>query len=423
MLKTIACKVAALVLLASAPVHAAGQPETLTLFHHADKAWGVGTIRLSSPLKFRDGKLLVFPAQFTDLLWAPNDTKPRNMMVVVEVWPDDTEDKPFLKDGDEVFAPIVHLPQSAYWKDNLPHTNRHQIPGGRRFVFRGEQIPEVRKVLEAYLKAGDAKGADRLKNRLVAVATGLESPVQFVREDAVTWFVEYPSLARDFDDRALVSIKAFLAGSAPAEEKSKLIAALSAAKIESVKPLLQEQAKVEDASGAAALHALAEQGANETTDALLEKSRAASQEVQAYALQQLGSRASSDDAAFARCKEILDPVTTPPTLSSACLSGLSQAKGDRTRSLLVFVIERGDVGSREAALALASWGEPEAATLEKILDAKTGEPAKSAAIGLSQMTGCKSCGETLDHAHHEHPDEQVRDMIGVIMGVPMVHKH
>jgi hypothetical protein len=423
MLKTIALTAATL-LLASGPVCAGLQPETLTLFDHAQRSWGVGTIHVSKPLAFRDGKLLVFPAQFTDLLWAPDGSKPRNMMIVHEPWPDDDKDKPFLSDKDDFFAPILLLPEHAFYKDNLPPTPRHQIAGGRRYVFRGEQIPEVRKILEAWFKASDAKGANRFREKVVAVASALESTIPYVREDAVTWFTVYPTLARDFDDRALPSVKAYLAGSAPAEEKAKLIDALVAAKIESVKPLVQEQAKANDASGAAALRAIAESGERKSTDELLTMSRATSVDVQAYALEQIGARAGTEDAAFARCKEVLDQVTSPTKLMHGCLRGLRHAKGKAVNDLLVFVVERGDSGSREAALALAGSNSPETvAELTRILKEKTGEPAIAAAMGLARTSGCEACAEELEEQHHDHKDEMVRNVIGVLLGVPMVHKH
>jgi hypothetical protein len=422
MLKTIALT-ASFVMLACLPAGAAGQPKTPTLFDLLEKTWGVGTIHLSKPLTFRDGKLLVFPSQFTDLAWAPKKTKPRNMMIVHEVWPDD-KDKPFLENNQDIFAPILLLPDNSYWKDNLPFTNRHQIGGGRRYVFRGEQIPEARKVVDAYTKALDIEGSERLKERVVAVAAALESTIPYIREDAVTWFGEYPVLARDFDDRAIPSIKAYLAGGAPADEKSKLIKTLSDAKIDSVKPLLQEQASKGDAAGAAALRGLSESGEKESTDALLEKSRASSEDVQAYALEQLGERAGTEDAAFARCKEVVEKVSNPVPLILGCVRGLGEAKGERVDDLLASVVERGDTGSREAATVLGAKASPEGiADLTRILEEKRGESALAAAMGLSRVPGCRPCGETLEHQHHDHPDEPVRNVIGILLGVPMVHKH
>jgi hypothetical protein len=408
---------------APAPGGPATRSETPTLFHLCEKAWGVGTIHLSKPLTFRDGKVLAFPSQFTDLVWAPKKTKPRNMMIVHEVWPDD-KDKPFLEKDQDIFAPILLLPDSAYWKDNLPFTNRHQIAGGRRYVFRGEQIPEARKVVEAYTKALDITGAERVKERVVAVAAALESTIPYIREDAVTWLTEYPVLARDFDDRAIPSIKAYLAGSAPADEKSKLIKSLSDAQIDSVKPLLKEQAAKGDASGAAALRALAKSGEKELTETLLEKSRSSSEEVQAYALEQLGARAGTDDAAFARCKEVVEQVANPVPLILGCVRGLGQAKGERVDDLLAGMVERGDTGSREAATVLGAKASADGiADLTRILEEKRGESALAAAMGLSRVPGCRPCGNTLEHQHHDHPDESVRNVIGILIGAPMVHKH
>ena len=229
-----------------------------TLFEAAAGAWGVGTIRLGKPLKFREGKVLAFPSQFADLLWAPVG-KPRNLMLVYEV-PGSEADKPFFGDKDEFFAPIRLLPEQAYWRDNLPGTPRHDVAGGTRNVFRGEEIAEAKKALGPFLEASGIKGKDGRSAEAAAVAAALGSSVTRIREDAGAWLAAAPNLGRILTEAALASLATYLQGTAPAAERATLITALAAAKITGLKPAFEAVAAKEDAAGAAALAALAALG-------------------------------------------------------------------------------------------------------------------------------------------------------------------
>lgn len=229
-----------------------------TLFEAAAGAWGVGTIRLGKPLKFREGKVLAFPSQFADLFWAPAG-KPRNLMLVYEV-PGDEADKPFFGDKDEFFAPIRLLPEQSYWRDNLPSTSRHEVAGGRRNVFRGEEIAEAKKALGPFLEATRIRGKDRRSAEAAAVAAALGSSVTRIREDAGAWLAAAPNLDRILNDAALASLAAYLEGTSPAAERASLLTALAPARIMGLKPAFQAVAAGEDAAGAAAKAALAALG-------------------------------------------------------------------------------------------------------------------------------------------------------------------
>lgn len=231
---------------------------TKTVFDYAAGAWGVGTLRLGKPLKFREGKVLVFPSQFAELLWAPVG-KPRNLMLVYEV-PSDQVDKPLLSDKDEFFAPIRLLSEHAYWRDNLPSTSRHEVAGGTRNVFRGDEIAEARKALGPFLEAQGIKGKDRRSAEATAVAAALSSGVTRIREDAVAWLAGAPNLGQILTESALTSLATYLEGTAPAAERASLITALAGAKVTGLKPAFQAIAAKEDAAGAAALAALAALG-------------------------------------------------------------------------------------------------------------------------------------------------------------------
>lgn len=229
-----------------------------TLFEAAAGAWGVGTIRLGKPLKFREGKVLAFPSQFAELLWAPAG-KPRNLMLVYEV-PGEEADKPFFGDKDEFLAPIRLLPEHAYWRDNLPGTPRHEVAGGTRNVFRGEEIAEAKKALGPFLEATGTKGKDRRSAEAAAVAAALGSSVTRIREDAGAWLAASPNLSRILNESALTSMKTYLEGPAPAAERASFITALTPARVAGLKPAFQAVAAKEDAASAAARAALAALG-------------------------------------------------------------------------------------------------------------------------------------------------------------------
>jgi hypothetical protein len=249
-------------LLLPGPAHAASSGAK-ALFDHAAGAWGVGTIRLGKPLKFREGKVLVFPSQFADLLWAPTG-KPRNLMLVYEV-PSDEAEKPFFGDKDEFFAPIRLLPEQSYWRDNLPATPRHEVAGGKRNVFRGEEIAEAKKALGPFLEASGIKGKERRSAQAAAVAAALGSTVTRIREDAGAWLAGAPNLDKILTEAALASLASYLQGTAPAAERAALITALASAKVAGLKPTFQAIADKDDAAGASALAALAALGQSPAT--------------------------------------------------------------------------------------------------------------------------------------------------------------
>jgi hypothetical protein len=252
----------ALVLLAtsaSAEIHS----QHHTLYDLAEHSWAVGVVMLGHPLTFREGKVLAFPSQIDDLVWAPKGTKPRNLMFVYEVGTDE-KDHPYFNEHDVFLAPIRLLPEHSYWKDNLPNTPRHDLAGGRRYAFRGNDIPEVKKVLAEFLTASDKHGLEGQKAELRAVVGGLGSPVAVVREDSVRFLADFPTLQRDFEDAEVPAVSNYLASRAPTEGKQTLVDALTKAKVMSMKPALTELAKRNDAIGALALRGLTNLG--ETPD-------------------------------------------------------------------------------------------------------------------------------------------------------------
>lgn len=418
--------VLSLVLAAVAPAlaGAALPPEQRTVYHYAEKAWAVGTVRLEAkPLPFRDGKLLVYPSQIVDLLWAPKDAKPRNLMLVHEVLSSEVDD-PFFKQGEEFFAAIQLLPEHAYYKDNLPPTRRHVVAGGRRYVFRGDDIAEARRILGAYLKATGIAGTPRWAAQLQAVADGLVSTSPTIRDDSVRYFVVYPTLARDFPESAMPRVKQHLEGEAPVAEKRLLVETLVSAKVAAVEPLLGELAGRDDATGMVALGGLDRLGKGAPTARLLALSRSEIAEVRQYAAGALGRRAADDPDALARVSGILEAGDSTPGERVEATQGMARAGGDAVVAALAAAVARGDASSRPAGTALGEIGSPAAqAALTKILVEGRGEAAVSAAYGLGSMRGCRDCAKVLHEQHDAHPDPEVRSIIGVSLGVPLEHKH
>lgn len=398
-------------------------PGSRTIFHHAESAWAVGTMKLGNSMPFRDGNILVFPSQISDLLWAPDATKPRNLMLVYEVASDE-KDKPVFQKGDEIFAPIRLLPDHSYWKDNLPNTRRHEIAGGRRYVFRGDQIAEARKTLGEYLAATQLKGMERWAGEVNAVAVALGSPVQVLREDAVKFFAVYPTLDRDFKDQALPPVVAYLKSDAPVADKASLIHSLTTAKVAAVKPVLEELAARDDAVAAAALRGLTKLGETVALDRLLRLSQSPSVEVKEYAAEALGMRAGQDEAAFERARTLLDAGNEPTPVREAAARGLGISKSTKAVPALAAAVERGDPASRVAGEALAETNSPEAAgLLSDILKKTEGEAAISAVAALGRVRSCPQCATLLHEQHEAHRDPVVRNLIGVMLEVPLEHKH
>jgi hypothetical protein len=300
----------------------AAAAEDRTLFDLVEHAWAVGTLRLGKPLQFRDGKILAFPSQISDLLWAPNGTKPRNLMLIHERFRDDG-DKSFLDYDDEIFAPLNLLPETSYWKDNLPNTPRHEVAGGRRYVFRGDDIAEARRVLEGYLVAHDTKGLERLSAKVGAVASALSSKSPVLREDAARYLANFPTLARDFPASSLPAVSAYLAGPSPEEEKGALLQALAEAKVEGLQASLSELAAKDDVTGAFALGGLETLGAPIAADRLAVLARAKTAEVRAFAAQALGKRGGSDPEALALATKLLESAGEAHVVREAAALGLS----------------------------------------------------------------------------------------------------
>ncbi|HXC50449.1 MAG TPA: hypothetical protein VN634_06190 [Candidatus Limnocylindrales bacterium] len=396
-------------------------PEPGTLFEFAKKAWVVGVVSLGHPQSFDNGGILAFPAQIDELVWSRGAT-PQTLTLMYDV-PREEKNTPYFKEHDVFLAPFRQLPDYSSWREKLPGKRRYQVYGGRRYVFRGDDIPQVKRILADFLAASDAKASDHEVAEVRVVITALGSGNAVVREDAARFLTSYPNLARDFADSDVAPLAAYLGGDAPFEEKMPLVDALAAAKVTAIKPSLAELGKRDDASGAVGLRGLAGFGEWPQTGRLLELSRSSSKEMRCYAAEALGRRAATDPQAMQRVKDLFVQQEDPRIIDSVGV-GLAHSGGENVIVFLGEALARGDATSISAGKSLAAIGGPAAtAVLKKTLEEKQGPAATAAANGLRSMEGCPDCGVILETQYKQHPDPEVRSLIGIILGVRLQHKH
>ncbi len=392
-----------------------------TLFHYAHDAWALGTVRLSSPLTFREGKLLLFPGAITDLLHAKNG-KPANVMLVYEVLVEDAE--PYHTRGDTFFAPIEALPHQAYWRDNLPKTRRHKVLGGRRNVFRGDDIVEVRRHLSAFTTAQDKASRAGRENAIVAVVGALSSSVAVLRQDAVRYLSQYAGVARSFPPRAAEPYLAFLEDDdQPIDERVKLVEAAAHWKLVALASGIARLAGREDPVGAAALRALEALGTQPATDKLISLSRSEATTVRGYAANALGRRVAEGEVVHAAIASLL-VASQPVEVRSAAAAGLGASASAEAVGLLGQALAGDDAAAWAAATALAEIGGDEAIDLLKkaVIDGP-----EAAAVGsvraLASVPACADCSAFLVSQHETHAKEAVRDLIGIVLEVDPKHEH
>jgi len=378
-------------------------------------------VTLGEPLPFREGRILAYPSQITDLLWA-RQGQPKNLMLVYEV-PADEVGKPFYHGREVIFAPIELLPEHSFWRDNLPQTTRHAVAGGRRNVFRGDEIAEARRIVGLYLQATALKGKARWGAEIDAVSQALSSPVTRLTEDAVSWFSASAHLSTDFPDSARETVSRYLEGARPDAEKVQLIDALGHARVAA---LADELRKLGGGSGpvaAASMVALDEMGAGAPMDRVLELSKSPDEDVRAYAAHRLGADRSGQAAAFERTLALMD-ASQPDVVRRAAAAGLGWQGNTRAVEPLAALMRRQDPLADMAGEAIADIGGEEAGKALK--DALvTGSPATAAAAvnPLHRILGCEDCGRVLAEQRTKHPDAKIRDLIRMVLELPRPHEH
>jgi len=401
---------------------AAGGNEPRTLYEFAAKASAVAVVSLGSPKPFPDPLVLVFPVKVEELVRARDGGMPEGAVLVYQLGKDEKDSPPF-REGDEILAFLRLLPDYSFWQEKLPNTRRLDLLGDRRYAFRGTEIAEAKRIVGDFLVATEKEGRDRSKAEIHAVVAGLGSPIGVVREDSVLYLSLRPGLSRDFDEADIPIVARYLAGNAPTDEKVRLVDALTLEKVATIRPVLSDLATRTDATGAAALHGLANLGEWPPTDRLLALSTTTTIEVRAFAAEGLGRRAADDSAAMTRVTEILANEQSPAVIEAAT-RGLGTAGGAKVIRLLAATIERGEQSSLPAGDALATIGGPEATTaLKRLLENGSGDAAAAAVKALNEMRPCADCMKILNTEYRSHPDPEVRKLIGIVLGVPLEHKH
>ncbi len=396
----------------------AQQPKTY--FDHITNAWAVGSLQLQAPLRFRDGLVLAYPGHIQDLVRARTG-RPRSVMIVHELHSND-ESAPY-EDDELVFVPIGLLPKYSFWRENLPKTPHHQVLGGQRYIFRGDDIAAAKQVAEAYAATLAEEMPARMIDQTSVVVAALSAGNKVIREDAVRWLAGYRTLARDLQGEAISGVGGFLRGDWPLADRSSVIATIARAGIKELIPLLRELAASDSEIGAAALSALVQLGENQDSAQLSALLGAKTTAVRAYAARELGRRAASDG--IDGVAEIL-ASEQPVQVRAAAAQGLGLAGEPSGIAPLRKALFRGDGASRAAAMALAHIGGADcvAALKEAIVDAPS-EAMIGAVLAMVEVRGgCgEGCMDFMLQQHRSHPEEAIRDLIGIALELDHKHEH
>lgn len=422
LIRTAATTVLATVLFGAGPALGAAPK---TFFDLLDRAWAVGELRLSAALEYRDGRLLAFPAHLTDLVHARLG-KPRTLMIVHERNPADSE--PFLKEGDQFLAAVGVLPDHSYWRDNLPVTKRHEILGGRRYVFKSSDpaAMETAKAIAGAYTATLALGMpERARRQAGVMVDALLSGVPVLAEDGLRALLRSPRLARDLDGASVARLAAFLSDdSADPAVRGRLALAAGEQGADSFVTVLEKLAGRDDAVAAAALAGLDHLERARPTAGLLSLLEADALELRIYAAETLGARAGADQAAMSAAVDLLAPqVEVESRLAAA--RGLGTSASPRAIDSLAEALSRGDAVTRTAAMGLARIGGPRVHGLLK--EAITDGPGEAMVASVMAMVSlrdeCADCLVFLAEQHDSHKESAVREMIAIMLELPKKHEH
>jgi hypothetical protein len=382
----------------------------------------VGELRTREPLRFRDGSVLVFPAQFVDLTYGRLG-KPRSIMLVEELSSPDAE--PMVPRKDVFYAPINVLPQYSYWRDNLPQTPHHTVPGGYRYLFKGDDIAPVKSITKAYTDTLALEMPEkRIRQQAILVET-LESEIKVIREDALRRLEGLPIPAKFYDAATKKALAAYAGGDGPEDARATVVGVIARAEMRSLVPQLKEISGSDDAAGGAALRALDYLGEEIPTDRLLKLVDSDAFEVQSFAVSKLGERAGEDPKALAKVVEVLESDASEE-LRSAAGAGLGKSGSEEAVGPLKNALARGDLASRGAATGLAELATADSiAALKSAVESGPSEAKVGSIVALAGLAPekCADCVKFLLEQHENHPDEAVRDLIGLVLELPVKHEH
>ena len=398
------------------PAHA---QEPQTYFDYLDKAWAVGEVNVTKPLKFREGKLLAFPGRIVDLIYA-RVGRPRGLMLIHEL----RGAEPPIDHESAFFVPIGLLPQYSYWRDNLPKTPHHEILGGRRYIFKGTEIEEAKRLTRPFTDTLARKRVDRWPGQAAAVTEALHSTLAVLREDAVRYLVAHPEVARAMRPDTVKRLGEFATGDHPEEERMQVIAAAAVAGLEEIALTLEALAEKDDAVAAQALAGLERLGRPRATQYLLGRRDAGAAVVRTYVAEALGARGAEDTQAFEAALATL-ASDEPAEVRVGAARGLGRSRIDRAIDPLAAALMKGDPVSRSAGLALAEIGGPEAASaLERAVVEGPSDAKVAAVLAMGEVrSNCPGCESFLRAQHEKHPDQAIRDLSGIVLELERPHKH
>lgn len=384
MIRTVAAFFSTFFLLAAVSVATAQETERTTLFYRILDSWAFGHIKLQNPVRAREGRLLAFPSVLSEVEYAVSPNA-RNLILV---WDVDAE-RDVLDYKDSFLAPIVLLPEHAYWRENLPVSRRHAVSGGSRYIFKGDDEVEVRRALAPFLASLKAKAPQRWSQEVLGISKALESTNAVVRADALEHMRSYVRLERYFSPEAEAVWRSFLEGDAQDSEKAHLAFAVGRWNIVALKDAMEVLAATKTGAAAAeAFEALRKLGQDFSREELDGLAKAESEPVRAWAFGRLARQAGSDAALLER---LLGRLRKDPSLEvrAALAAGLGDAKVGAATQVLVESLESDAPSGPAAAKALAQLGQQ--AALEKALFEKDETLASNAAMGLAAMPDCSSC--------------------------------
>ncbi len=419
-MRRLCCLVVCIVLLL-APAADAGIEGPKTFFDYVARAWAVAHVQPTNMLEYRDGQLLGFPSELSNVAYARVGVPRGAFLVYEKVSPDD---KPPLAKGEGFFAPLMVLPKYSYWRDNLPHTPHHAVLGGRRYIFRGDDEKVADALVRRYAATFKLKGKQRRIAGAAVVVDALFSPVQVLAEDAVRHLRQNPVELSILDEAARSRLSDFLLGDHPAPARRQLIEASAAAGVGALVPVFEQLADKHDAVAASALLALQYLDHPRSTEHLRDRLDDDCEEVRSYAARTLGARGAKDEDARKAAIALLTRKGEA-TVRTAAATGLGESGDPQNIAALRSALARSDEASRAAAKALARIGTDDAvAALEaSVLHGKS-EEMTSAVLALGEIrASCGACWEFLRQQHDKHPEKAIRDLIEIVLELEHKHLH
>ncbi len=321
--------------------------------------------------------------------------------------------------GDRVLVCLGTLPGSTLWLHRFPDPEQRRAVlavASLGSAFLRNPLPGGLDALEHYarLTPSDRAGPQGAA-RLVELAARAELPIA---EDAVTRLAARPALAQQLDaDLALQLIEALLRPDASEALQQDVLRLVSDHRPPALRPPLAELAARKPPPSALVFEALARLEGGlppERSAALL---RDASPARRATA-----ARYASGPDAAARLTECLrtDPDAGVRAAAVSRLVALEQERALMT-AMATFADANTDV-RLAGARAVASLGAAAVPDLRAAVEAGR-QPAASTAIAALRMTGTEEAHTALVAIATSHPDEGIRKLAGLAVGVPLGETH